>query len=101
MLSLCCSGKLGLGCVDVVEAIRDPRHLFKVERPESQMVEVILYMSSALLTTCSAHVQLDRCKARHYFVNHCVEVHNMQTMLAANGDEAMLAPNGDKSMSYR
>ena len=71
MLSLRRSGLLGLDCVDVVEAIRDPRQLFKVERPESQTIEVIIYVSSALLTKCSALAQRDRCKAQRCFVNQC------------------------------
>ena len=37
--------------------IEDPRHLFEVKQPESQMVEVVINVLSALLTMCWALVQ--------------------------------------------
>ena len=51
--------------------IRDPRNLIKVKRPEYHMLEVSIYVSSALLTTCSALLQLGSCEAQHCFVNQC------------------------------
>ena len=60
-----------LWCVDFVEAIQDPRHLFKVKRPEYYMFEVVIDESSALLTTGSALVQLGSREAQHCFVNRC------------------------------
>ena len=51
-------GLLVLSCADFVKAIQDPRDLLKVQRPESKMVEVVVYVSSAPLTTCYALVQL-------------------------------------------
>ena len=71
MLSLRRPGVLDLGRVDVVEVIQDPRHLLKVKRPESQMVEVVIYVSSNPLTTSSALAQLGSCAAQHCFVNTC------------------------------
>ena len=53
MLSLWSPSLVVLSSVDFVEAIRDPRYLFKVKQIESEMVEVGMYVSSTLLTTCS------------------------------------------------
>ena len=69
MLFLWCPGLLVMSYVDIVEAIQDPRFLFK--RTEPQIVEVVIYVSSALLTTSSALVQLGSCEAQHCFVNKC------------------------------
>ena len=52
-------------------AIQDPRHSFKVTQPESQMVEVVIYVSSDSLTTCTALVQLGSCETQHCHVNRC------------------------------
>ena len=59
-----------LSCADFVEAIQDPRHLFEVERPESQVAEVIIHVS-AHLTTRLPLVQLGSYEAQHCFVNKC------------------------------
>ena len=64
MLSLRRPGLLVLSNVDFFEAVQHPRNIFKVKRPESQMVDVVVYVSSALLTTCSALVQLVSCEAQ-------------------------------------
>ena len=68
VLSLQRPGLLVLRCVDFVEAMQDPRHLFKVKQPESQMVEANL---CALLTTCAALVEHGSCEAQHCFVKKC------------------------------
>ena len=59
------AGILVFSCVHCVEAIQDPGQVFKVKIPESQMPEVVIYVSSALLTTCLALVQLGSCEAQH------------------------------------
>ena len=69
MLFLWCPGLLVMSYVDIVEAIQDPRFLFK--RTEPQIVEVVIYVSSALLTTSSALVQLGSCESQHYSVDKC------------------------------
>ena len=74
MLSLRCPILPVLSCVDFVEAIQDPKHLFKVLGPESQMIEVVIDVSSDLLTAFSAFVQLGSREARHWFVNRCKNI---------------------------
>ena len=89
MLSLWRPGLIVLSCVDFVKWIQDPRHLFKVKRPESHMVEVVIYVSSNLLTTCSPLVQLDRCKALHFYFNQCTEKKKL-------GHNSVLLDRGEK-----
>ena len=60
-----------LSCGDFVEAIQDPRHYLKVKRPESEIFEVNIDVSSDFLTTCSVLVQLGSWEAKHCFVKTC------------------------------
>ena len=71
MLSLRRPGLPVWWCVNFVEAIQDPWHLFKVKRPECKLFEAIIDESSDLLTTCSAVVQLGSREAQHCFVDRC------------------------------
>ena len=41
------------------------------------MIDVVIYVSSALLTTYSALVQLGNCEVQHCFVNKCKTKENL------------------------
>ena len=69
MLSLHRPGLLVSGRVGFVEAIQDPRNLFKVKPPESEMAEVVIHFCSAILITCLALEKIGSCEAQHCFAN--------------------------------
>ena len=101
MLSLQRPGLLFLSGVDFVKAMQDLRHLFKVRQPESQMVEVVIYVSSDLLTTCSALAQLGNCEAQHCFVYRCANKKKLGYSSASLDREEQDEHNGVEFMSNR
>ena len=48
-----------------------PEALVQSQQPESQMIEAVIYVSSAVLTMCTTLVELGSCEAQHFFVNKC------------------------------
>lgn len=96
-------------CEFFFEAIQDLRNLLKVKRPESQMVKVVVYVSSALLTKCLALVQLGSCKAQQIFVNkfkikeklgHCNIILEWGERAEHNGDEFISTHNYSGSFVF-
>ena len=54
-----------------VKAIEDPRQCLKSNDHQSQMAEVVIHVSSTLLTKCTTLLQLDSCEAQHCFFSKC------------------------------